>query len=228
MIRALARRSFTLALCAAGFLLPACAKEPAAPTPIPGDNWVVGTNYNVLARPQPADAPAGKVAVVEFFWYGCPHCAAVDPMIQTWNAKKAGYIHFSRTHIVWGPVHAQHAKLYYTLLALDRLDLHPKVFEEIHQNHDLLAAQDEIQARSMQQTFLEKNGVSKKDFDAAYDSMSVQVNVQKARDDTQRFAIENVPTIVVNGTYVTNVAMAGSPAQLLRLIDYLAAREKHN
>jgi thiol:disulfide interchange protein DsbA len=239
MIQEFLRRALASALLAVCCVLPACAKEPAtqsaapatqraaAPAAAPAATWSVGTNYNVLARPQPVDAPAGKVAVVEFFWYGCPHCAALDPLLETWKTKKPEYIEFSRTHVVWGPLHAEHAKLYYVLQALGRMDLHPKVFEAIHRENNLLAAPDETQARALQQAFLEKNGVSKKDFNAAYDSMSVRTNVQRALEETQRFAIDNVPTLVINGTYVTNVSMAGGPAQLLELVEYLAARENH-
>lgn len=236
MTRGFARRALATALLAVCCVLPACAKEPAAQPAasapqaaapaVPAGDWSVGTNYNVLARPQPVDAPPGKVAVVEFFWYGCPHCAALDPLIEAWKTKKPAYIEFSRTHIVWSPLHEQHAKIFYTLQALGRMDLHPKVFEAIHVEKNLLAAQDEAQARALHQAFFEKCGVSKKDFDAAYDSMSVQMNVQRALEETRRFAIDNVPTMVINGTYVTNVSMAGGPERLLQLVEYLAARDK--
>jgi thiol:disulfide interchange protein DsbA len=211
------------------FSVSACARDAApanSSAPAAAANWTPGTNYEVLGRPQPTDVAPGKVEIVEFFWYGCPHCYALDATLENWKKTKPAYVEFSRTHVIWGPMHRQHAKLYYTLQALGRLDLHPKVFEAFHRDHNLLAAQDETQARAMHQAFCEANGISKKDFDAAYDSMSVATNLQRAEEKTYRYAIQSVPTMVIDGKYETNVTMAGGPAELLQLLNYLAAREK--
>lgn len=205
--------------------------EDSAPanTPPPSlvrpTKWVAGTNYRVLVSPLPTDAPAGKVEVIEFFWYGCGHCYALEDTLTGWAKTRPGFIQFRRLHVMWAPVHQQHAKLYFTMLALGREDLHGKIFEEIHKNRNLLAAQDPAASRALQQSFFEKNGVSKKDFDAAFDSMAVATNMQRAADASNRYAVESVPAFAINGKFTTEVSMAGSPAMLVDLVNDLAAAE---
>jgi thiol:disulfide interchange protein DsbA len=197
----------------------------AAAGNVPG-KWQAGTNYTPLAAPQPTTVAKGKVEVLEIFWYGCGHCYALDPTLETWKATKPAYVEFTRVHVVWGPPHAQQAKLFYTLHALKREDLHLKVFEAIHDLGQPLAAQDDLIARGLHKKFLMDNGVSAKDFDAAYDSMTVATQVQRAQKLTNDYQIASVPVIVVNGKYTTGVNQAGGAPQLLNLINDLAASEK--
>ena len=190
--------------------------------------WKAGTNYQMLAAPQPTNVPAGKVEVSEIFWYGCGHCYALDPALETWKAEKPAYVEFVRVPVIWGPMHRQHAKLYYILQALRRPDLHIKVFDAIHQQGLQLAARDEVDARAAQRAFLVSQGVSEKEFNAAYDSMTVATNVTRAEDLTKKYAVANVPILIVNGKYSTSVSEAGGTPQLLALINDLAASEKKN
>lgn len=188
--------------------------------------WKAGTNYQLLATPQPTSSAAGKVEVSEVFWYGCGHCYALDPTLEEWKAEKPAYIDFVRIPVIWGPSHRQHAKLYYTLQALHRPDLHSKVFDAIHQQGMQLTSRDEVRAREEQLAFLVSQGVSEKDFNAAYDSMTVATNLMRAEDLTKKYAIANVPVLIVNGKYSTSVGEAGGTPQLLSLINDLAASEK--
>lgn len=190
--------------------------------------WKAGTNYQLLAKPQPTNVPAGKVEVSEVFWYGCGHCYALDPALETWKAEKPAYVEFVRVPVIWGPIHRQHAKLYYILQALRRPDLHIKVFDAIHLQGLQLAARNEVEARAEQRAFLGSQGVSEKDFNAAYDSMSVATNLMRAEDLTKKYAVSNVPVMIVNGKYWTSVSDAGGTPQLLALINDLAASEKKN
>jgi len=127
---------------------------------------------------------------------------------------------------MWGPAHAQHAKLFYTLHALKRDDLHPKVFAAIHEGGQMLASPDEVATRELHQKFLADNGVSAKDFNAAYDSMSVATQLKRAENLTRAYQVASVPIIIVNGKYSTGVNPAGGIPQLLNLINDLAASEK--
>lgn len=189
--------------------------------------WRAGTNYTVLQPPQPANAGPGQVEVNEVFWYGCGHCYALDPTLENWRETKAKYIEFRRTPVIWGPPHRQHARLFYTLQALGREDLHSKVFDAIHRDGNMLAANDDAAARAMHLAFLRNHGVSEKDFNAAYDSEAVAANLKRAEEVTYRFSVSSVPLIIVNGKYTTSVSMAGgTPASLLALIDDLATRER--
>jgi thiol:disulfide interchange protein DsbA len=188
--------------------------------------WRAGENYKLVEIPQAPTAATGKVEVLEVFWYGCGHCFALDPVLEDWKARKASYIEFARVPVIWGPQHRQHAKLFYTLQALGKLDLHPQVFEAIHRQGMPLSDRDEVRARAMQYGFLSTFGVSVEQFDAAYDSMGVATNMQRAQDVTRNFNVGNVPVIFINGKYSTSVSEAGGAPQLLALINDLAASEK--
>jgi thiol:disulfide interchange protein DsbA len=215
-------------------LLPVLALMAAAASAADGADagavgqWRAGTNYTVLKPAQPTSAAAGQVEVLEIFWYGCSHCYALDPTLESWSETKAKDIDFRRTPVIWGPPHRQHAKLFYTLQALGRGDLHSKVFDAIHRGGNILATNDDdAAARAMHLAFLKDHGVSEKDFTAAYDSAAVATNLRRAEDATDRFAVSSVPVIIVNGKYSTSVSMAGGrPAGLLKLIDDLAASER--
>jgi thiol:disulfide interchange protein DsbA len=200
------------------------ARPAAKPTGI--GEWRLGTNYTLLESPQTPSVGAGKVEIAEIFWYGCGHCYALDPTLESWKAGKPGFIEFVRVPVIWGPTHQQHAKLYYTIQALGRPDLHSKIFEAIHRSGKPLSAQSDEEARAMQMEFLKQQGVSEQSFNAAYDSMPVAMNVQRARALTERYAVASVPLIVVNGKYETGVSAAGGTTQLLSLMNDLAASEK--
>jgi protein dithiol oxidoreductase (disulfide-forming) len=225
--------AFIAALLAAGWIASAGARAPGPAASVSVVNlaalaqWKAGTNYQLLAAPQPTSVPKGKIEVNEIFWYGCGHCYALDPALESWKAEKPDYVEFVRIPVVWGQAHRQHAKLYYTLQALRRPDLHPKIFEAIHRNGLTLAARDDLEARAQHLAFMTAQGVAEKDFNAAYDSMSVASNVLKAESLTQKYAVENVPVMIVNGKYSTSVSEAGGTSQLLSLINDLAASEKN-
>jgi thiol:disulfide interchange protein DsbA len=201
--------------------LAACARDGAVPA-----KWQPGTHYTQVAAAQPTSAAKDKVEVLEVFWYGCGHCFVLDPALESWNASKPGYVEFTRLPVIWGPAHAQHAKLFYTLRALKRDDLHAKVFAAIHEGGQMLASQDEVAARDMQRKFLVAHGVTEKDFDAAYDSMTVATQLRRAENLTRAYQVASVPLIIVNGKYSTGVSQAGGIPQLLNLINDLAASEK--
>src|SRR5215468_1216902 len=98
--------------------------EKASPLPaagqLPAGKWQAGVNYRPLVPAQPTEAPPGKVEVVEVFWYGCPHCYALDPYIESWRKTKPSWIEFHRVPVTWQPVHQSHARLFYTLEALGK------------------------------------------------------------------------------------------------------------
>jgi thiol:disulfide interchange protein DsbA len=168
------------------------------------------------------------VEVTEVFWLGCPHCAALEPFIQSWLKNKPPYIEFVRVPVMWGPAHRAHAHLFYTLVALNRQDLVQKAFDAIQNQHQMLFAPSEDETLKAQQAFATANGVSADDFTKAYNSFSVNSNLQRAEQLTQRYHVEGVPLMVINGKYTTDVAKAGSQSNLIALVDDLAAAEhKH-
>lgn len=198
--------------------LPAGAK-------LPDGKWHPGVNYVPLLPAQPTSVAPGKVEVMEVFWLACPHCYALEPFIKNWLKTKPAYVEFVRVPVMWGPVHRAHARLYYTLDALGRQDLIAKAFETVQQQHTPLAGDGEEQSFKLQQNFATRNGVSADDFAKAYNSFTVNSNLQRAEQLTQRYHVEGVPLVVVNGKYTTELSKAGGEAQLIELVNDLATAE---
>jgi thiol:disulfide interchange protein DsbA len=201
--------------------LPAAAKLPAG-------KWVAGTNYRPLAPAQPTDVAPDKVEVIEMFWYACPHCYALDPYLESWRKSKPAYIEFRRIPVTWGAVHRAHAQLFYTLQALGKEEaVHAALFSEMNEKKNYMFAQgDERESLAAQVAFIKSQGISEADFMNAYNSFSVQTNMQKGDELMRRYKVEGVPLLVINGKYVTDVSMAGSPANVISILNDLAASEK--
>ena len=195
---------------------------------LPGGKWKPGTNYDVLTPAQPTNVSPGKIEVVEVFWLGCPHCYALEPFVEAWLKNKPAYIEFVRVPVMWGPAHRAHARLFYTLQALNRPDLFEKAFDTIQQKHEPLIGQSEDETLKLQEAFAKDNGITADDFSKAYNSFTVNSNLQRAEQLTQRYQVQGVPLVVVDGKYSTDVAKAGGPQQLIQIIDDLAASEHHH
>jgi thiol:disulfide interchange protein DsbA len=194
------------------------AMSPAAPP----SQFKEGIHYKKLVPAQPTGVSPGKVEVVEVFWYGCPHCFALDPELETWRKQeKPSYVEFVRVPAIWNDTLRIHARVFYTAEALGKLEaLHTAIFQEIHANHDMLNTVEKIAG------FFTAHGVSAPDFQKAFSSFAVESKLQRAEFLSQRYRVESVPTIVVNGKYITDVGMAGGPKQLISVINDLAARER--
>ena len=211
----------------------AAATPSASAVPLSGPTlWKEGVNYTRLVPAQPTDAPSGQVEVLEFFWYACPHCAALEPVVESWKKSKPSWITFTPVPVMWSEPHRNLARLYYALNSLNKIDqMQNEVFKEIHVNNDPLLGPDPsnaADAERVQATFVRRFGISDTDFHKAYHDMSVQAAMQRGDELVQRYRISAVPTFVVNGRYVADVGTAGGPERLLTLIGDLAAQEhKH-
>jgi len=195
---------------------------------LPGGRWKAGTHYKPIVPAQSTTAEAGQVEVIEVLWLGCPHCADLEPYIDSWSKKKPAYIKFVQEHVMWGPVHRAHGKLFYTLEALGRADLVPKAFEEIHKRNNVLISRtgNDAETQNLQMAFAKANGIKEADFKREYSGFGVNTRLQRAEDLMRRYRIESVPMVLINGKYETDVAMAGGHDQLIQLINDLAASEK--
>lgn len=220
-------------------LLAAVASTVAAATPsasaaaASGAQWQDGVNYNRIVPAQPTDVPPGQVEVLEFFWYACPHCYALEPAVQSWLKSKPAYVTFTRVPVEWNEGHRSLAHLFYALEAMGKLnDLHSEIFKEIQVNGDPLIGADPNNAAAaerVQLAFIKKMGLSDTQFEKAYhEDMNVQTAMQRADLLVQRYRITSVPMFVVNGKYVTDVNMAGGPEKLMSMLNDLTAQEhKH-
>jgi len=219
-------------LAAVASTVAATSATAAAATTSGPSMWQEGVNYTRLVPAQPTSVPAGQVEVLEFFWYGCPHCYAIDPLVESWKKSKPSYVSFARVPVMWSEGHRSTARLYYTLESMGKLDqLHGDVFKEIHVNNDPLITadpNDAAGAERLQTAFVKKFGISEDAFKKSYHSFSVETALQRADQLVQRYRIEGVPTFVVNGKFVVDVRSAGSPEKLLTLVEDLAGQEhKH-
>ncbi|MFT3906528.1 MAG: thiol:disulfide interchange protein DsbA/DsbL [Steroidobacteraceae bacterium] len=194
---------------------------------LPRGKWVAGTNYLPVSPAQPTNSSAGRVEVVEVFWYACPHCYQLDPFLQAWARNgKPSYVDFVRVPITWGEIHQTHARLFYTLQALGKEEeLHSAVFQTIHDKTNMLVGNSEDESLQLQLQFAKAHGISEADFMKAYKSPSVDLDMDRAEEVARRYKVEGVPLIIINGKYTSDVGMAGGDAQLINLINDLAASE---
>jgi thiol:disulfide interchange protein DsbA len=209
-------------------LLAAVASSATAAPAAAPSQWQEGTSYTRLVPAQPTSVAPGQVEVLEFFWYACPHCYALDPLVEAWRKTKPAYISFSRVPVMWNENHRQLARLFYTLDSLGKLDaLHSAIFKEIHVKNDPLVdpSLDEAATERLQTAFVQSQGVAADAFRTAYHSFAVETALQRADQLTMRYRVSGVPTFVVNGKYVADVGTAQGEEHMLPLVSYLAAQE---
>lgn len=181
----------------------------------------LGTHYTRLSPVQPTSSSADRVEVAEVFWYGCPHCYDFEPYIARWEASKPAWVSFVRIPAVWNPAVRLHARAFYTAEALGKLEeMHTAFFDEFHRAGNPLSSEAALAA------FFGRFGVDEATFRDTFDSMGVQTRLQRAEELALRYRITGVPTIVVNGKYVSGASSAGSYEALIELIDELAAAER--
>lgn len=189
--------------------------------------WEAGTHY-VLVQPSSAmSVTDGEVTVVEFFWYGSAQCYTLDPHLVLWNRRKPANVSFTRVPTTWGQYDRPLARLFYTLDALGRNDLHPAIFETIHAQGNRLANNDEQQTLQLQLQFAKQHGINERTFLDAYNSSAVAERVSVAERLLLHYQVDKLPTLVVNGKFKTDITRTGRSGEvLMRLISDLAARER--
>lgn len=161
-----------------------------------------GFEFKSLEQPMPT-ADKDKVEVIEFFWYGCPHCYHFEPNINKWLASKPDNVSFIRIPAVFRQNFIPHARAFYTAEYLGVTDkVHKAIFEAYHEKKQKLQSKQGISEVFMQQ------GVSKEEFDKAWHSFVVQSKLKRAINMTGRYKISSVPTMVINGKYLTHASMA--------------------
>ncbi len=214
------RRDLMIALSATPLLAAraSLAQAPSAPTP--------GVDYTVLPNPQPTDAP-GKIEVLDFFWYGCPHCYAVLPDMEAWRRRQAADVDYRHVPVDFGdPGREPHTRLFCTLQVLHKVDdLHVKVFDAFHQKHMRFTDTDAIA------DFMAANGIPRDKWLAAYNSFTVAGLVRRARIEYQSYMIDGTPTLAVDGRFLTSPSIehTHTPAGTLAVLNFLVekVRQEH-
>jgi thiol:disulfide interchange protein DsbA len=167
-----------------------------------------GVDYVTLAQPQPVQAAGKKVEVIEFFMYHCPVCNGLEAGFEEWVRKQGDRIQVRRVHMPYTGANDPEAHLYLTLEALDRLDdMHGKVFNAVHQQRIRLNKDDAII------DWVSKNGIDRTAFLDAWNSFGVTIKLRQLEKVIAAYKVESVPTIVVDGRYVTSPSMAHDSAK---------------
>jgi len=200
----LSRRTLVIALGLAPF---AALAQPRRPAP--------GVDYSELKPAQPVEA-AGKIEVTEFFWYGCPHCYTIEPLIEKWIARLPADVQFRRIPAVFNDNWARDAAIFFTFQALGVLErLHRPLFDAIHR--DGLKTGD-ADARN---EWLLKNGVDVKRFENAFKSFGVRSKVARARQQSLDYRIDGTPALAVQGRYTVSAEQGRTQEGMLGTVDYL-------
>ena len=177
-----------------------------------------GKDYKRLDKPVAPDAAAGKVDVIEFFWYSCPHCNVFEPAFDAWAKAAPKDLSIRRVPVAFIASFIPQQKLYYTLEGMGKLDaLHTRVFRAIHVDKLKLAKDDDIFAWVGQQ------GVDAAKFKEVYNSFTVSNQVRRASQLQDAYGVEGVPSMGVAGKYYTDGTMAGSMQNVLQVVEHLTA-----
>jgi len=178
-------------LFALGLLLLGCGAAQAQPR-----EMEAGKHYAAIQPPIATDAAVDVIEILEVFWYGCPVCREFEPMMTYYGGEIRGDLTLRRMPAVWNPLMAVHARLYYTIEALDIVEqAHPAAFRYLQEEGQ------SIGDASGAGVFLAKLGVGAEAFASAWDSPDVQAAVARAERDTAAAGIEKLPALVLNGRY---------------------------
>ncbi|NDY82412.1 thiol:disulfide interchange protein DsbA/DsbL [Orrella sp. NBD-18] len=145
----------------------------------------------------------GKIEVLEFFAYSCPHCAVLEPMTAKWTKTLPSDVVVRQVPVAFNAGMKPLQNLYYALEALNRLDLHPKVFAAIHQEKKRLFTKPEIVTWAVSQ------GLDKAKFESTFDSFGVQSKSTRAEQLTNAYRIQGTPSLAVGGKFITSPSEAG-------------------
>jgi len=181
--------------------------------------YTEGVQYERVVPPQPTSS-GDKVEVLELFWYGCPHCFRLEPALQRWlenMPKNAEYVRMPAIlRASWEP----HARAYYVAQLLGVEDkIHAPLFDAMHRERRRLDSETALEA------FFAEHRVKPEDFRKAYRSFAVESKIRRARIMGERYGIHGVPTIIVNGKYRTNATLADGNENMMKVVDYLIAKE---
>ena len=178
-----------------------------------------GIDYAKVPQPQPTETE-GKVEVLEFFWYGCPHCWLLEPVLNQWRATMPANAAFRRSPAILGPSWEPLARAYFAAELLGKVDvIHEPLFRAIHVEKRRLQDLDAITK------FVVGLGLDGAAFKEAYGSFFVEMQVRRATELGKAFALDGVPAIVVNGKYRTSATQAGNNEKLLNVVNFLIERE---
>ena len=163
------------------------------------------------------------IIVYEFFWYGCPHCFNLEPTIDRIEADLDMDAKIVKVPVALRDSWTPHAKLYYALSQMNEIDdLHNSIFEEIHIENNRLDTEEAMIE------FLSKSEINTQVFSEKYNSYGTEARVKKASNLARKYQIDSVPTLVVNGKYLTSGSFVSSYDELYSVVNFLVERERND
>jgi protein dithiol oxidoreductase (disulfide-forming) len=213
------RREFSLSSAAAACALSGLALPTLSHAQ--GGGFKEGVDYLRLDKQAPVDAPAGKIEVVEFFWYSCPHCNRFEPQLDEWAARQPADVVLRRAPIAFKPDFEPQQRLYFVLETLGKsAELSKKVFAAIHVEKLTLNTAEQIA------NWIDGQGIKKADFMKAYDSFPVATKTRKSTLLQESFQVDGVPALGVAGRYYTSGSAAKTMERALAVVDFLVAKTR--
>jgi thiol:disulfide interchange protein DsbA len=181
-----------------------------------------GIDFHTLDKP--IGVPAnGKIEVIEFFWYACPHCFAFEPKLAPWVARLPADVHFSRVPVAFDARKEIHQRIFYTWDALGLVDrMHLKTFTRFHVQKKPIDSLGDMVA------FAQDNGLDGAKVQAAWNSFSVQAKCAAAKRQEDDYGIERMPEMAIAGRFVAVAQPAAGPESVLVTTDALVDRVRRN
>ena len=214
------RREFSLSA-ASAVAASAVTLPVALPAAAQVRQFKEGKDYQKLSKPAPTEAPAGKIEIIEFFWYSCSHCNSFEPVLDAWIKAAPKDLVVRRVPVAFNASFVPQQKLYYALEGMGKLDaVHAKAFRAIHVEKLKLAKDDDIFA------WVGNQGVDVAKFKEVYNSFTVNNQARRAAQLQGEYGVEGVPSMGVAGRYYTDGTMAGSMQTVLQVEDYLVGQTR--
>ena len=183
--------------------------------------WAQASPPWIKLEPQQPTEGNGKIEVIEFFWYGCPHCFRLEPSLNAWLQNKPADVVFKRIHALPGTAWLAHAKIFYTLETMGLEDkLHEKVFDAIHKDNKNLASPKVLD------DWLALNGVDPVKYHEVEKSFTVDSKLKRANQLTVNYKVDGVPRVIVDGKLATGPEFAGGEDRIMEAVDQMIAAER--
>ena len=163
------------------------------------------------------------IIIYEFFWYGCPHCYNLEPTMDRIEADLEKDTKVVKLPVALRDSWIPHAKLYYALKQMDKIDqVHNLIFEEIHLEDNRLNTEQQMI------DFLGKHGIDTDKFMEKYNSFGTEARIKKASNLAKKYQIDSVPTIIINGKFLTSGSYVSSYDELYSVVNLLVERERND
>lgn len=177
-------------------------------------------NYAVVSPPQPT-LGGGKIEVLEFFWYGCPHCYRFNPVLEEWRKNLPDDVVFRPVAAVINSSWSNHARAYFAAEALGVVDkFHDALFDALHKQKRRIIKLDDLA------DFAAEQGIDREKFLDTMTSFAVETKLRRSQQMARSYKINGVPTMTIAGKYVTSGSLAGSHENVIKVMNQLIEKER--